>query len=79
FAEQIVTVPGFVSKAWLHDGAFRGGFYLFRDRQAARAYVDGPLVAAVRATAEFDDVTARTFEVDPSLSARTGVRGAEAA
>jgi hypothetical protein len=74
FAEVVRDVPGFRSKAWLHDGDLRGGFYLFADEATARAYVDGPVVAAIRANPAFADVDVRTFAVDTDLSARTGIR-----
>jgi hypothetical protein len=74
FAELLRDVPGFGSKVWLRDGDMRGGFYLFADEAAARAYVDGPVVAAVRANPVFADVHVCTFDVDTDLSARTGVR-----
>ena len=54
----------------LHNGASRGGFYLFTDEAAARAYTDGPVVASVLANPAFDDVQVRAFAVDTDLSAR---------
>lgn len=41
-ARAIAAVPGLVAKTWLRDGAMLGGFYLFADRAAADAYLDGP-------------------------------------
>ena len=36
FAEQLASVPCFLSKTWLRDGAVHGGFYLFAaDAQAS--------------------------------------------
>ena len=76
FAEQIRDIPGFLSKTWLHDAATRGGFYLFTDDAAARAYVHGPVVASIHANPAFTGVQVRTFGVHADLSARTGTRAA---
>lgn len=72
FAELLRTVPGFVAKTWLVDGAHHGGFYLFTDRAAAEAYRDGPLVAGLRAHPAFSDFEVRGWDVDSELSALTG-------
>lgn len=73
FAAMLRKVAGLSSKAWLADAATQGGFYLFADRAAAQGYLAGPLVAALRANPAFSDFTVREFEVNPDLSARTGV------
>ena len=50
-ASQIAQVPGLRWKIWLLHGAeSRGGdIYLFDDEEAARAYLEGPIVAAIPA------------------------------
>ncbi len=72
FAEHLATVPGFVSKSWLRDGSTLGGFYLFRTREAAEAYLDGPLFGLLRANAAFRDLTVRGYTVDTELAALAG-------
>ena len=49
-APKIAGVPGLVSKLWIVDEARRraGGAYLFADRAAATAYVEGPVIAGLR-------------------------------
>ena len=79
FAELIRAVPGFLTKAWLHNDAVSGGFYLFTDHAAARAYIDGPVVASLHANPAFTNVEIHTFDVDADLSARTGIRAAASA
>jgi len=69
FAEQLASVPGFLSKAWLRDGAVHGGFYLFATAADARAYIDGPLFAGLR---RFTDLTVRGYAVDTEVGALTG-------
>jgi hypothetical protein len=71
-AEVLRTVPGFVAKTWLVDGAHHGGFYLFTDRAAAEAYRDGPLVTGLREHPAFDDFEVRGWDVDEELGALTG-------
>jgi hypothetical protein len=72
FAEVLRTVPGFVAKTWLVDGAHHGGFYLFTDRAAAEAYRDGPLVTGLREHPAFSDFEVRGWDVDEELGAITG-------
>jgi hypothetical protein len=72
FAEHLVTVPGFVSKTWLHDGDTQGGFYLFDDRPAAESYLGGALFAGLRDNPAFTDLTVRGYEVAAELGALTG-------
>ncbi|MDD7940718.1 YdhR family protein [Actinomycetospora lutea] len=71
FAEALRTVPGFVAKTWLLDGAHHGGFYVFTDRAAAEAYRDGPLVAGLREHPAFADFEIRGWDVDEDLGALT--------
>lgn len=73
YAEALARVPGFVSKAWLHDGSTLGGSYLFTTREAADAYLAGELVAGLRATPVFSEFIVRRYDVLADLSARTGV------
>lgn len=61
FADRLASVPGFVSKTWLRDGAVHGGFYLFATAADARAYLDGPLFAGLRG---FDDLAVSGYAVD---------------
>jgi hypothetical protein len=78
FAEALRSVPGFVTKTWLHDGAHHGGFYLFTDRAAAEAYRDGPLVAGLRAHPAFADLEVRGWPTNADLGALTGATPAPA-
>ncbi len=73
YAEALRGVDGLVSKAWLHDGDILGGFYVFRDAGAARAYVDGPLFAGIRANKVFTGLQVREFGLIDHLGARTGM------
>ena len=64
-APKVAGVPGLVSKLWIVDEGRRraGGAYLFSDRAAATAYVEGPVIAGLRKNPAIRDVTVRLFDV----------------
>lgn len=64
-APDIARVPGLVSKLWIVDEERRraGGAYLFSDRSAAAAYLEGPMVAGLGKNPAIRNVTARLFDV----------------
>jgi hypothetical protein len=64
-APKVAGVPGLVSKVWIVDEERRraGGAYLFSDRSAAAAYVEGPIIAGLRKNPAIRDVTVRLFDV----------------
>ncbi len=75
-AEAISEVPGLLSKTWIQDGATLGGFYIFTDEAAARAYLDGPIIAKTKAVPDFSDFSVQQFTVLEAFSAITrGVPG----
>lgn len=72
-AAQFLKVPGLAWKIWLDGDAERlaGGIYLFEDRAAAEAYVNGPIVARLKGNAELSEVEIRIFDVRDRMSAIT--------
>jgi hypothetical protein len=50
FDAQIAQVPGLRWKIWLLNEAESrgGGIYLFDDEESARAYLEGPIIAAMK-------------------------------
>lgn len=72
-ATQFLAVPGLQWKIWLDGDAERlaGGIYLFEDRAAAEAYVNGPIVARLKANAALSEVDIRVFDVRERMSAIT--------
>lgn len=64
-APTIARAPGLVSKLWIVDEERRraGGAYLFSDRSAATAYLEGPSIAGLRTNPAFRNVTVRLFDV----------------
>ena len=67
------ALPGLQSKVWImsEDGRRAGGLYVFRDAASARAYVEGPIVAGLRASPNMADVSVRVSRVLESLTTAT--------
>ena len=72
-ARQFLAVPGLQWKIWLdgEDDHRAGGIYLFADRAAAEAYVNGPIVARMKANPDITDLQIRIFDVRERMSAIT--------
>lgn len=69
-AAQFLGIAGLHWKIWL-DGADErraGGLYLFEDRAAAEAYLNGPIVARMKANEEVGELEIRIFAVRERMS-----------
>jgi Putative mono-oxygenase ydhR len=73
YADALSCVPGFISKAWLHNETTLGGFYLFATREAANGYLSGELVTGLQQPPLFSDFSVWRYDILTDLSARTGV------
>jgi hypothetical protein len=64
-AKPFLSVYGLQWKIWLdgEDEKLSGGIYCFADRATAQAYVDGPIVARIRANTALSDLQIRVFDV----------------
>jgi hypothetical protein len=73
-APAIAEVPGLQWKLFALDreDTAAAGIYLFSDRAAAEAYVEGPIVGGLRSHPGIADLSTRMMEVDESLSRITG-------
>ena len=73
-ASQIAKVPGLRWKIWLLNEAESrgGGIYLFDDEGSARAYLEGPIVAALKSSPVISDLSVNSFSVleDPTAVTR---------
>jgi hypothetical protein len=69
-AEAIAAVPGLRWKIWLYNDANGegGGIYLFEDRAALMAFVEGPMVEALKENPAFTGLSMKTFEVQDAMS-----------
>jgi hypothetical protein len=73
-APEIADVRGLQWKLFVLDReeTAAAGIYLFADRAAAEAYVEGPIVAALRSHPGIVDLSIRMMEVDEDLTRITG-------
>jgi hypothetical protein len=64
-AQPIAETPGLRWKVWLMNETDReaGGIYLFDSEEAAKGYLDGPIVAQLKASPAIRDITAKLFDV----------------
>ena len=73
-AGVFAAVPGLLSKLWILDEerGRAGGVYLFADRAAATAYLEGPIFKGLRENPALSGVEARLFDVleGPSVITR---------
>lgn len=64
-AQPIADTPGLRWKVWLMNEAEReaGGIYSFDSEGAAQAYLNGPIVAALKASPGISNISAKLFDV----------------
>ena len=69
-APAFAELPGLLAKVWLADPAENtyGGVYLFRDREAMKAYGASELFATVAAFPHFADIRSTDFAVYEDLT-----------
>jgi hypothetical protein len=72
-ATFIATVEGLIWKIWVsQEEEFEmGGMYLFANRETAEAYLNHPIVQAVRLNPNVVSTQSQLWEVESSLSALT--------
>src|SRR5262245_54798400 len=72
-AHIIASVEGLIWKIWIsQEETFAvGGMYLFANREAAEAYLNHPVVQAVRSNPAVVSTESQLWDVDSDLSALT--------
>jgi hypothetical protein len=72
-ATVIASVEGLIWKIWIlqQEELEIGGMYLFANRETAEAYLNGPVVQAVRSNPAVVSTKSRLWDVESSLSAIT--------
>ena len=72
-ATVIASVEGLVWKIWIlqQEELETGGMYLFANRETAEAYLNDPVVQAVRSNPAVVSTESRLWDVESSLSAIT--------
>ena len=75
--DRMLAIPGLEWKLWIANPAANsaGGIYLFRDEASASAYVNGPIVAALRSNPSVRDARVRVYAVEDDLSRQTHAIG----
>ena len=64
-AQPIADTPGLRWKIWLMDEEkqLTGGIYLFDDEASAQAFLEGPIMAALRSNPSFQDISTKIYSV----------------
>jgi hypothetical protein len=72
-AQPLADTPGLRWKVWLMNEVEReaGGIYLFDDKASVQAFLDGPIVAALKASPALSDITVKQFNVMEAHTAIT--------
>ena len=72
-AKPFVDMPGLNWKIWIDEPEqqLSGGIYLFATRQEAEAYVNGPIVARMKAHTALSDLSIRIFDIRERVSGLT--------
>jgi len=72
-ATTIASIEGLIWKIWVlqEEQSEIGGMYLFADREAAKAYLNHPVVQAVRSNPAVVSTESQLWDVENSLSALT--------
>lgn len=74
FAKALKKVTGLISKTWINDGKTFGGFYVFTDKAAADAYINGDLFqGGVVKDPTNRNLQIKHFAVFSKLTAMSGV------
>ena len=72
-ATVIASVEGLIWKIWVlqQEECEMGGMYLFADRETAEAYLNHPVIQAVRSNPAVVSTKSELWDVESSLSALT--------
>src|SRR5450432_1233299 len=68
-AGVIAAVAGLIWKTWLMNEAEHeaGGIYLFESREAAQAFLNGPIISNFAAQPTIQSVSAKLFDTNETL------------
>ncbi len=66
-APTIANVKGIIWKVWIVNEAEKiaGGIYLFEDEVSAEAYLNGPIIAAMKNMPVISNFEAKIFDIIP--------------
>jgi hypothetical protein len=71
--DEIAAVPGLRWKIWImNEQAYEtGGLYLFDDQGSVEAYLQGPLIAALKTNPAISEISIKQFNVLEDLTTVT--------
>ncbi len=66
-AQVIANVKGIIWKVWIVNDAEKtaGGIYLFEDEASAQAYLNGPIISAMKSMPIIGNFEAKVFDIMP--------------
>jgi hypothetical protein len=72
-ATDIASVEGLIWKIWIlqEDECEMGGMYLFANRETAEAYLNHPVIQALRSNPKIVSTKSELWNIESSLSALT--------
>ncbi len=72
-ATPISAVAGLEWKIFAlnEETAEAAGIYLFKDAESLQAYLEGPIMAAMKTKAAFTDVTVKVFDIAEEATLKT--------
>mgnify|MGYP000852025665 FL=1 len=72
-ATPISAVAGLEWKIFAlnEETAEAAGIYLFKDAESLQAYLDGPIMAAMKTKPAFSDVTVKVFDIAEEATLKT--------
>ena len=72
-AKPFIDMQGLKWKIWIDepDQQLSGGIYLFATREEANAYIEGPIVARMKANTSLSDLSIRVFDIRDRVSELT--------
>jgi hypothetical protein len=71
--QPVQQVPNLVWKTWIVNDQEKltGGIYLFENEEAAKAYVEGPLIDQLRNSPVFKNLSIKLFDIMEDQSKAT--------
>ena len=77
FVHTVQQVPSLVWKTWIVNDQeqLTGGIYLFENEEAAKAYVEGPIIDQLRNSPVFKNLSIKLFDImeEPSKATRAPI------
>ena len=73
FVRTVQQVPSLVWKTWIVNDQeqLTGGIYLFENEEAAKAYVEGPIIDQIRNSPVFRNLSIKLFDIMEEQSKAT--------